>query len=380
MKRFLTLLITICLSLAMTGVAWAQKSDDDPLMRAIAAMQAGDNDKAITELTKVIELQPSNADAYFLRSNLKVTSGDNAGALADISKAIELKSDVGSYYYNRAIVRLTGKDTAGAKKDLDLALANNYKIDPVYTLRAQLSMEQGDLKGALADLDEAIKLNPNNPRSYLTRADLLLDLEDRDRAFADLNYLLTWYETDPTKRPQTKVTNQDNKQAKGQPGRPDAAVNAKGQADSDTFKVEVATETVNESPADKEMIPVIASAYVKRGLIYSLRDKPDAAIADFTKSIRISPDDAWAFFSRALELEGKGDLTGALSDIRKTIELEPRNGNARVEHGVILLLLGRGEEAQAVFDVLLKSDPVLWQKRIDERTVAARKKLSGRPK
>ena len=46
-----------------------------------------------------------------------------------------------------------------------------------------------------------------------------------------------------------------------------------------------------------------------------------------------------------------------------------------VEHGVILLLMGKDKEAQADFDQLLQADRALWQKRIDERTAAVRKLL-----
>jgi tetratricopeptide (TPR) repeat protein len=378
MKPILFLLAAISLALASAIVARAQKSDDDPMERVIADVQAGNNDKAIVELAEVIKLQPDNADAYMLRSNLKALSGDKAGALADISKVIELKPDMGSAYYGRAVLQLVNNDVPSAMKDLDLAVVNNYKVDPVYTLRSQLRMQQGDLKGALADLDEAIKLNPNNPRSYVDRANLLLKFEDQDRAFADLNYVLTWYETDPTQRPPPKAASQDDKPVTGQAG-VDVASKGSKQGDANRFKVQVAVETVNESPADKEMVPAIASAYVNRGLIYSLRGNADAAIADFTRSIRILPSHDWAFFYRAMELEGKGDLAGALSDMSKAIELDPRNGNFRVEHGVILLLQGKSKEAQVEFDMLLKSDPVLWQKRIDERTAAVRKKLPGRP-
>jgi tetratricopeptide (TPR) repeat protein len=81
-----------------------------------------------------------------------------------------------------------------------------------------------------------------------------------------------------------------------------------------------------------------------------------------------------------MELEGKGDLAGALADVNKIVELDPRNGNGVVEHGVLLLLLGKSKEAQVDFDMLLKSDPVLWQKRIDERLAAVKKKLAARQK
>jgi tetratricopeptide (TPR) repeat protein len=272
---------------------------------------------------------------------------------------------------------LISKDPIGALKDLDSAIANNYKIDPVYTMRAQVRREQGDQKGALADYDEAIKLNPDNPRSYSIRANLLIKLENEDRALSDLNYLLTWYETDPTKRPKAKAATQDDKPIKEQSDRPKTDWKGKDDENSDAFSVHVALESVNESPADKEMVPVIAEAYVIRGLIQSSRGNRDAAIADFTKSIRVSPTYARPFYFRALELVWKGDLAGALSDANKTIEFEPLNGNVRVEHGVILLLQGKTAEAQVDFDMLLKSDPVLWQKRIDERTAEVRKKLQS---
>jgi len=377
MKPILSLLAIVLLGIILPVEVLAQESDD-PLMSAISEMQAGNTDKAIAALTEVIRLQPNNGDAYFLRSTLRVTSEDTAGALADLNKAIELKPNVGAYYYNRAIVRLVSKDTGGAMKDLDSAVVNNYKIEPVLSLRSQLRMEQGDLVGALADLDEALKLNPNNPRSYYTRSNLLLELGHTDRALADLNYLLTWYETDPTKRPKQKAAINDDRSVKEQTNRPGPDWNSKGQVTSESFTLSVATETVNESPADKEMVPIIGGAYFNRGLIYSSRDSPESAISEFTKSIRLRPDNSSGYFYRALEFEVKGDLVGALSDVNRSIELEPRNGNYRVEHGVILLFQGKNKEAQVDFDMLLKSDPVLWQKRIDERIAAVRKLLPSR--
>jgi tetratricopeptide (TPR) repeat protein len=80
----------------------------------------------------------------------------------------------------------------------------------------------------------------------------------------------------------------------------------------------------------------------------------------------------------ANEYEYKGDLPAALADIIKALEIEPKNGNLLVEQGVILLLMGRDKEAQPIFDLLLKSDQILWQKRIDERTAAVRKILPVR--
>ena len=123
------------------------------------------------------------------------------------------------------------------------------------------------------------------------------------------------------------------------------------------------------------MAPIISSVYVNRGLILKDRGNHVAALSDFDKAIRIDPANFWALYHRANEYESKGDLSAALADINQAIQIEPKAGNFLVEHGVILLLMGKEKEAQADFDRLLQSDRVLWQKRIDERLAAVKKLL-----
>jgi tetratricopeptide (TPR) repeat protein len=376
MKPTLSSLAVVAVVLAISLTAVAQKATSkDPMERALAALQAGDNVRAIAEVTDVIKLRPGDPDAYLLRSNLRAITGDNSGALADISRVIELRPAMGSAYYGRAIMRMIANDLDGALKDLDSAVVNNYRQDHVYDMRATMRSQRGDVKGALSDMDEAIKINPGNPRYYLTRAELLLKLEDSQRAFADFDYVLKWYETNPVKRPLPKPADPGDKPAPGE----SASINDKKvkEVAPDAWKVAVAVQTENESPADKEMAPAIADAYVNRGLIYSSRGNADVAISDFGKSLRINPLNAWALYFRAVEFEGKGELVGALADVSRAVELDPNNGNCRAEHGVLLLLLGRSREAQADFDMLLDSDRVVWQKRIDERIAAVRKKITG---
>jgi Tfp pilus assembly protein PilF len=135
----------------------------------------------------------------------------------------------------------------------------------------------------------------------------------------------------------------------------------------------MAQQTANEAPGAKEMAPTIANAYTRRGLILNSRGNHDAAISDFSKASRIDPSNVWALYHRAHEYEYKADLPAALADITRAIQLEPQNRDLAVEHGVLLLVMGRDKEAQAVFDVLLQSDRAVWQKRIDERIAAVRK-------
>jgi tetratricopeptide (TPR) repeat protein len=365
MTMLTRLLVTVCILLSVCAFANAQKKDEDPLFRVITELQAGRTEKALAALDEVIKQYPKNPDAYFLRGSLKMQV-DPAQALSDFDKVVELKPESGSAYNQRAILRLVNNDPAGALKDLDAAIAHNFKDDSVYFLRGQLRWQAGAADAALLDLNEAIKLNPNNPRAYSTRGELLLALKEVDRGFADLDYLIKWYETDPSARQLPKSSDPDT--AKPQPGTPP-------KEGSKAFVVEMAQQTVNEAPGAKEMAPLISSAYVNRGLVLNNRGNHVAALSDFSNAIRIDPANMWALYHRSNEYESKGDLAAALADIEKAIQLDPNNGNLIVEHGVILLLLGKDKDALAEFDRLLQSDRALWQKRIDERTAAVKKLL-----
>jgi len=363
MPVVIRLVLTACIVLSAWALASAQKFDDELFNRFLTELQAGRTEKALALLDELVKKYPNNPDGYFLRGSLKMEA-DPSQALNDFNKVIELKPEYGKAYGQRAILRLVTNDQSGALKDLDSAIAHNFKDDSIYSLRGQLRWQTGELNAALSDLDESLKLNPNNPRVCLNRAGLLLDLKEVDRALADYNYLLNWYETDPSARQLPKPSDQDKSKSQ-----------SKAKDDLRPFMVEMEQQTSNEAPGSKEMAPSIAVAYVNRGLILNNRGNHVAALSDFDKAIRIDPANAWAFYHRANEYEFKGDLASAVADITKALQLEPNNGNLIVEHGVILLLMGRDKDAQAAFDVLLQADRGFWQKRIDERIAAVRKLL-----
>lgn len=357
MTTLTRLLITVCILLSGCAIVTAQKKDKDPFDRVMSELQSGRTDKAIEALDEAIKKDPKNADAYLLRGTLKMQT-DFSQALRDLDKGIELKPDYGAAYHQRAMMRLVNNDVPGALKDLDAAIEHNYKDDGVYFSRAQLRWQAGEAKTALLDMDEAIKLNPSNPRAYLTRIQMLLFVKDFDKALADLNYLLSWYETDPSARPLRKPQEE-----------------AVPKSDSQPFMVAIAQETSNEAPGSQEMAPAIADSYSNRGLIMNDRGNHVAAISDFTNAIRIDPTNVWPLYHRANQHEQKGDLPAALADITKAIQIDPKNANLLIERGVILLLTGKDQDAQAEFDVFLKLDRALWQKRIDDRIAAVRKLL-----
>ncbi len=361
----LSLLLSLLVILIATCPAALAQTANEPLNRAMSEMQAGRTDKAIAALTEAISQEPDNADAYFLRSNLRLTSNDTSGALADINKVIQLKPDHGAAYHQRAMIRLMAKDLDGVIQDLDSAINFGFKGDSVYGLRAQIKLQKGDPTGAVADLNEAIRLNPHDPKNYSIRGYALMRIEDNDQALKDFDFLLNWYETEPFKKvgAPSGATSDPAASQKSKPG---------------SFAVGIQVDTSNVAPGDSSMINYVADAYSSRGTIRGFKGDHDAAISDFTKSIRLNAKNVWVFYSRANEYEVKGDLEAALADVSRAIQLDPLNGNLRVEHGVILVLMGREQEAKVDFDMLRKADADLWQKRIDDRLETVKKKMPAK--
>jgi tetratricopeptide (TPR) repeat protein len=83
----------------------------------------------------------------------------------------------------------------------------------------------------------------------------------------------------------------------------------------------------------------------------------DSEIADFTKAIALSPEDAWAIFFRGMAYETKGEFDSALADYDKLIALKPKNANTYIVRGLAYADWGEDDCAIADFRRALEIDP-----------------------
>lgn len=140
--------------------------------QGVELLSKGDTAGAIAAFTKVIEIDPKDAEAHNNRGVAYSTQKNLEEALRDFNRSIELKpSD--STYANRAGVHF-------AMKQIDLAIADlseALKLKPtaeIYTDRGLGYAQSGKVDLAIADYAQAIQLNPKFARSYLLRGLLLL--------------------------------------------------------------------------------------------------------------------------------------------------------------------------------------------------------------
>jgi tetratricopeptide (TPR) repeat protein len=85
--------------------------------------------------------------------------------------------------------------------------------------------------------------------------------------------------------------------------------------------------------------------------------KPEKALEDFNRAIKIDPKIAAGYLGRANTLNNLGRYQEALKDYDKAIEIDPKLANAYVNRGSAYSHLGQYEKAIADYEKGLELDP-----------------------
>ena len=119
-----------------------------------------DNDWAIANFTRSLELDPKQADAYYGRASAKQSSRDFRGAIADFDRTLEMEPKKVDALRFRAEAKTEIYDYTGAIADATQGLELKPDADSLssfYEKRATGLIAQGNYSAALNDLNEANK-------------------------------------------------------------------------------------------------------------------------------------------------------------------------------------------------------------------------------
>lgn len=138
---------------------WGPNPDCTAYRQGVAALDHGDYETAISQLTWALEDNPQDADAWAARGDAYYTLGQLEAALHDYSKAIEIDPDGEiTTYSSRAYV------LARLDRDLDQALADVNRVLQAYPergdyldTRAFVYYERGEYAVALRDAELALQ-------------------------------------------------------------------------------------------------------------------------------------------------------------------------------------------------------------------------------
>jgi tetratricopeptide (TPR) repeat protein len=227
-----------------------------------------DYDRAITNYSHAIRLNPNFADAYNNRGLAYFYKRDYDKAITDFSETIRLNSNYVVAYYNRGNAYLNKRDYDKAITDFSETIRLNPNYADAYNSRGYTYFNKKDYDRAITDYSEAIRLDPNLAIAYYNRGSAYFDKRDYDKAIA--NY-------------------------------------------SEVIRLD----------------PNLAVAYHNRGVAYFDKRDYDKAIADYSEVIRLNPNDAVAYNNRGLAYKSKEDFARARADWEKALSIDPANADAR---------------------------------------------------
>jgi Flp pilus assembly protein TadD len=140
------------------------------------ALERGDYDQAVSELSIAVLEDQNNAEAHYLRGTAffnrfktlyeakdpHAQETDLSRAIGDFSKAIELKPDYAEAYSFRGMVHAVRMEKPPALADYDKAIELAPRMAITYYRRAHLFETMGEREKAIADYKNYLRLS-NDP-------------------------------------------------------------------------------------------------------------------------------------------------------------------------------------------------------------------------
>lgn len=142
--------------------------------------------RAIQQLDRAIELNPSYANSYFNRGELYFETGDYEQAIDDYSKAIEITPDDPQYYNSRAHSRFMIEDHLAALEDYETAAEMATDSATYQTDLADARQYLGKWKAAAEAYQAAVKANSKYARAYQNAAWLMATCPEKSVRNPDL--------------------------------------------------------------------------------------------------------------------------------------------------------------------------------------------------
>jgi tetratricopeptide (TPR) repeat protein/predicted aspartyl protease len=256
---------------------------------------------------------PEDAAALARRGTASAGRGDEEHALEDLTRAVELSPNNPDYLYERAQVLLRRKEPRKALNDLNAALALRPDFIPALLSRAQLRISMRNVPEARADLDAI-------DRTAAKQADVRFQL-----AFAYLNTNLL-----PAAIAQFDVWigahDEDARMAIARSGR----CKARAMLGQD---LTVALKDCNAaiSRSGKLQNPDFLD---NLGLVQFRLGDYDKSIGAYDAALKIRPKNAWTLYGRGLAKLKKNHRSEGEADIAAAVSIAPGVADAYKKMGL----------------------------------------------
>ena len=256
--------------------------------------------ESMRNFQKAMDQNPNDYLAYLLRGFLKTGKGDNEGALGDLRKAVEL-SPGSTQAWNALAVALDGtRDFDASVETSNRVLAIAPENRTAFNNRGVAKMN-GGMDGAMEDFSRAIAIDPTYANAYINRGVARVAKGDFSEAIQDFTHAMDH----ATKRVTYSAALSGRAEAKIKNGDADGGMK--------DFAAIIAADPKNFEP------------YATRALArIQLRDLKGAE-EDITRAMKLNPDAGYCYLVRGALKTAKGDLPEAIKDYDTALKLNPKD-------------------------------------------------------
>jgi tetratricopeptide (TPR) repeat protein len=161
-------------------------------VRGHVYVETGDSDKALNDFNRAIGVYGGESPELFWdRAWMYHSKNDFDAALGDRSKIIQLAPTDSEAYRLRGNVYVDKEEFDKALADFDTSIGFTPNNPLTYDDRGQIFARKNDYHNAITDYTEAITLDPNFTRAYSHRAHAYLDTGEKEKAMIDFDKAIT---------------------------------------------------------------------------------------------------------------------------------------------------------------------------------------------
>lgn len=394
-KPFPKMPVIFGLAALLVGAAiWALLSGDAQKATVLKTQGSekqirGDQQGAVEDLSRALQLNPNDAEAYYKRGNVNYDQGNFEAAIEDYTNAIRLDKNLNDVYYNRGLAYFELKDYPAAIEDYNQIIRLNSNDAEAYYKRGRAYFEIKDYGKAIEDYTEAIRRNSNNEISYINRGLAYSAAGDKQAAIADYTQAIrlnpqsadAYYSRGRARfflADYQGAMSDYSEAIKIKPDYGEAYSNRCGaylnlseyqKATEDCTKalelnrkdmvayenrciayynLEQYKKAIEDCTQSISLNPNNSKVYSNRGLAKAAEGNKAGAIDDFSQAIRVNPGDAIAYSNRAGVYAGLENFSSAIEDYTQAIRLKPDYNTAYYARG--LLRAGMGDKQGAKED------------------------------
>lgn len=167
-----------------------RKDVDDFIENGRMAGTKKNYDKAVSDFSAAITLDPSNVRALAFRGQTWVLKKEYEKAIKDLTQAIQLDPEYSRAYCYRGLAWVQKGEYDNALSDLNRAIRFDPGSSIAYGIRGRAMGLKKEYDKAIRDFAESIRLNPGNPTVYADRGITWINMKVYSKAILDFDEVI----------------------------------------------------------------------------------------------------------------------------------------------------------------------------------------------